>query len=127
MLDKIIMGLAGLIGLLVFGIGVRWLVDPSGAAPMIGMEVLPGVAGNSQIGDLGTFFLVGGGFALLALITRNPTLLYTPAALMGTAAIVRVVAGTVHDTTLAPDMIVGEVVMCAVFLAARSRMAAAAQ
>lgn len=127
MRDKIITFAAGLLGVLLLGIGVRWLVDPAGAAPLIGMEVLQGVAGSSQIGDLGAFFLVAGAFALLGLITRNATLLYTPAALVGVAAVFRTVAGTLDGVAFTPDIIVGELIMCAIFLLARKQIAATPQ
>ena len=41
---------------MMFVMGLRWLVDPSGAAAGIGMPVLDGLARSSQIGDLGAFF-----------------------------------------------------------------------
>jgi hypothetical protein len=125
MLDKLIKTTAGLLGLMLFGIGVCWLVAPAVAAPLIGMEVLTGLAGSSQIGDLGAFFLVAGGFALLGLYTGNATLLYTPAALVGAAAVLRTVAGLVHGAAFAPEMIILELVMCRLFLMARKRIAAA--
>lgn len=124
MMDKVIKFLAGLLGVMLLGIGIRWLIDPTGAAALIGMVPLEGVAGSSQIGDLGAFFVVAGAFALLGLITRNATFLYTPAALVGVAAVLRIVAGLVHGTAFATDMIVGEIMMCTVFLLARKRIAA---
>ena len=74
-MDKVIKFLAGLVGVMLLGTGIRWLIDPAGAAALIGMGTLDGVAGSSQIGDLGAFFVVTGGFALLGLITRNATFL----------------------------------------------------
>ena len=124
MLDKAIRIIAGLVGLMLFVMGLRWLVDPGGAAAEIGMEVLEGLARSSQIGDLGAFFVVGGGFALLGVITRSAILLYTPAALVGVAALFRLLAWLVQDAALAPELIVAELVMCTVFLFARYRLAA---
>lgn len=124
MLDKLVKIVAGLLGVMLLGIGLCWLVAPAIAAPLIGMEVLPGVAGNSQIGDLGAFFLVAGAFALWGLGSGNATLLYTPAALVGAAAVFRIVAGLVHGADFAPAMIVLELVMCRLFLMARTRIAA---
>jgi hypothetical protein len=124
MLDIITKIMTTLLGVMLLGIGVRWLVDPAGAAPLVGMELLGGVAGSSQVGDLGSFFLVAGAFALLGLITRNATLLYTPAALVGVAAVYRTVASMAHDVAFAPDLIVLEVVMCVIFLLAGKRLAA---
>jgi hypothetical protein len=125
MLDKLIKTAAGLLGLMLFGIGVCWLVAPTVAAPLIGMVVLQDLAASSQIGDLGAFFLVAGAFALLGLYSGNATLLYTPAALVGAAAVFRIVAGLVHGAAFASEMIILELVMCRLFLMARKRIAAA--
>jgi hypothetical protein len=126
MLDKAIKYSAGLLGLMLLGIGVCWLLLPAQAAPLIGMDLLTGVAKNSQIGDLGAFFFVAGAFALLGLYTGNATLLYTPAALVGAAAVFRIVTAAFHGGEFSPDvirMIVLELVMCRLFLMARKRIA----
>jgi hypothetical protein len=125
MLDKLIKTAAGLLGLMLLGIGVCWLVAPTVAAPLIGMVVLQDIAASSQIGDLGAFFFVAGTFALLGLYTGNAALLYTPAALVGAAAVFRIVAGLVHGAAFAPEMIILELVMCRLFLMARKRIATA--
>ncbi len=122
-LDKAIRGVAGLFGLLFFAMGIRWLVDPGGAAEGIGMPVLDGLARSSQSGDLGAFFVVAGGFALLGAITRNATLLYTPAALVGIAALFRLLAWLTQGAAFASAFILFELVACAVFLFARHRLA----
>jgi len=123
MLDKIIKIVAGLLGVMLLGIGLCWLFVPTVAAPLIGMVVLQGVAASSQIGDLGAFFIVAGAFALWGLGTGNATLLYTPAALVGAAAVLRIVAWWAHGADLAAQMIVLELVMCRLFLMARKRIA----
>jgi hypothetical protein len=125
MLDKLVKLVAGLMGVMLLGIGLCWLVAPSVAAPLIGMEVLQGEAGSSQIGDLGAFFVVAGAFALLGLGTGNAALLYTPAALVGAAALFRIAAGLFHGAALMPELIVLELVMCRLFLMARTRVASA--
>ncbi|HEY6131900.1 MAG TPA: hypothetical protein VIV27_07770 [Halioglobus sp.] len=124
MLDKLVKYVAGLLGLMLLGIGFCGLIAPTVAAPLIGMEVLQGVAGSSQIGDLGAFFIVAGAFALLGLGTGNAALLYTPAALVGAAAVYRTVAGLAHGVAFAPELIILELVMCRLFLMARNRIAA---
>ncbi len=126
MLDKIIKLVAGLLGAMLLGIGVCWLLLPAVAAPLIGMEMLHGAAASSQIGDLGAFFIVAGGFALWGLYTGNATLLYTPAALVGAAAVFRIVAWYFHGAAFAAPMIVLELVMCRLFLMAQKRLADAA-
>jgi hypothetical protein len=122
MLDNAIKFFAALFGLMLLGIGVCWLVVPTIAAPLIGMAVLQDVAASSQIGDLGAFFFVAGAFALLGLYTGNAALLYTPAALVGAAAVFRIVAWYFHDAAFAAQMIVLELVMCRLFLMARTRI-----
>lgn len=123
MLDKLVKLTAGLMGVMLLGMGLCWLVAPSVAAPLIGMEVLQGEAGSSQIGDIGAFFVVAGLFALLGLGTGNAALLYTPAALVGVAALFRIAAGFFHGAALMPELIVLELVMCRIFLMARKRVA----
>ncbi len=123
MLDKMIKIAAGLLGIMLLGIGLFWLFVPAIAAPLIGMEVQQGIAASSQIGDLGAFFIVAGAFALLGLGTGNATLLYTPAALVGVAAMLRIVAWAAHGAEFAAQMIVLELVMCRLFLMARKRVA----
>ena len=123
MLDKAIIVFAGLLGAMLLGIGVCWLIVPTVAAPLIGMAMLQDVAASSQIGDLGAFFFVAGAFALVGISTRNATLLYTPAALVGAAAVFRLVAWWAHDAAFAAQMIVLELVMCRIFLMARTRLA----
>jgi len=123
MLDKAIKFSAALLGLMLLGIGVCWLLAPTVAAPLIGMVVLQDVAASSQIGDLGAFFFVAGAFALLGLYTGNADLLYTPAALVGAAAVYRIVAWYFHGAEFAAQMIVLELVMCRLFLMARKRIA----
>lgn len=122
MLDNILRIVAGLFGLILLGIGIRWQIDPAGAAAQIGMEVLEGVARSSQIGDLTAFFVVSGGFALWGVFTRNGAWMYAPAALVGLAALFRTLSWAVHGAPFAADLILPEVVMCVVFLLASKRM-----
>jgi hypothetical protein len=122
MLDKIIKIIAGLFGALLLVSGIRWVVDPQGAAGSIGMEVLDGMARSSQLGDLAAFFVTAGGFALLGVLLRKGVLLYTSAALVGFAAVFRSLAWLVNDAPFATNLIVPELVMCAVFLLARQRI-----
>jgi hypothetical protein len=123
MLDKMIKIVAGLLGAMLLGIGLLWLFAPAVAAPLIAMPVMQGIAASSQIGDLGAFFIVAGAFTLLGLGTGNAALLYTPAALVGAAALFRIVAWWAHGAEFATQMIVLELVMCRLFLMARKRVA----
>lgn len=121
MLDKSLKVLAGIASIVLLVSGLRWLVDPVGAAAGLGMPLLEGVGRSTQIGDLTAFFVVGGGFGLLGLIRGNGSLLYTPAALVGAAALFRILATVLHDAALATQMIAVEAIMLVVFVAAAQR------
>lgn len=121
MLDKSLKVLAAIASTVLLVSGLRWLVDPAGAAAGLGMPLLEGVGRSTQIGDLTAFFVVGGGFGLLGLIRGNGSLLYTPAALVGAAALFRILATVLHDAALATQMIAVEAVMLVVFVAAAQR------
>jgi len=103
-------------------IGLRWLVDPSGAAGQLGMPLLEGVGRSTQIGDFAAFFLTLGVLILLALVTSQRTWYYPAAILLGIAAVGRVLAWAVHDATLALDLIAPEVIIAAVLLLAARRL-----
>lgn len=122
MLDKGIKTVAYFFGALLTVIGIRWLVDPAGAATSLGMELLDGAARSTQIGDLTAFFIVSGGCAILGLLKGNRTLLGVAAALMGLTAIFRTVAYLVHGADFALEAIVLEVLMFVVFMLARQRI-----
>ena len=63
---RIVVGILALVFAL---IGLRWLVDPAGAAGELGMPLLDGLGRSTQIGDMGSFFLSVALFILLALTT----------------------------------------------------------
>ncbi|MDZ7781621.1 MAG: hypothetical protein U5K56_01275 [Halioglobus sp.] len=122
MLDKSLKVLAALASILLLVSGLRWLIDPAGAAAGLGMPLLEGVGRSTQIGDLTAFFVVAGGFGLLGVLRGNGSLLYTPAALVGAAALFRILATVLHDAALATQMIAVEAVMLVVFFAAAQRL-----
>jgi len=124
MLDKSLTVLAALASLLLLVSGLRWLVDPAGAAQGLGMPLLEGVGLSTQIGDLTAFFVVAGGFGLLGLMRGDGSLLYTPAALVGAAALFRLLATILHDAALATQMIAVEALMLVIFVAAAQRLRA---
>ena len=81
--------------------GLRWLVDPSGAAPMFGLTLDQGVGLSSQIGDMSAFFLTLGSCMLIALISERRSWYYPPIMLLLITAIGRILAWLLHDATLA--------------------------
>ncbi|MDB4431283.1 hypothetical protein N9137_02755 [Pseudomonadales bacterium] len=98
--------------------GLRWLVDPATAAAQFGMPLLDGIGLSTQIGDLAAFFIAGGMFVFIALITSKRSWYYPPIMLVGFTALFRVLAWLLHDATLAVQMIVPEIVIAVLLLAA---------
>jgi hypothetical protein len=98
--------------------GVGWLVVPDRAAASLGMPVLDGLARSTQLGDFAAFFLTLGLSILTAVVRDRPSLLYFPAALLGSAALCRTVAWAVHGAAFATTFILVEVVACLLLLAA---------
>ncbi|MEQ9450186.1 MAG: hypothetical protein RJQ07_01260 [Pseudomonadales bacterium] len=105
-------------GLLFVVMGVRWLVDPAGIAPSLGLTLETGFGLSSQVGDFAAFFLVVGLSILIAVVTRRRTWYYPPAMLLLVAAIGRIVAWLVHDAALVPQTIAFELVIAGLLLVA---------
>ena len=105
-------------GLLFTIMGLRWLVDPGGIAPTLGLTLETGLGLSSQVGDLAAFFLVAGLSTLIALVTRNRHWYYPPAMLLLIAATGRLVAWVAHDAALAVQLIVFEVIVAVLLLTA---------
>ena len=105
-------------GLLFITMGLRWLVDPAGIAPDLGLPLEAGLGLSSQVGDLSAFFLVAGLCIFSALVTGNRTWYYPPAMLLLTAATGRLVAWIVHGAAFAIQMIVFEIIVALLLLLA---------
>ena len=105
-------------GLLFVTMGLRWLVDPAGIAPSLGLTLETGFGLSSQVGDLSAFFLVAGLSILIALITRTRSWYYPPVMLLLIAATGRLIAWLVHGAAFVPETIAFEVVVAALLLIA---------
>ena len=105
--------------------GLRWLVAPAGVAPMFGLPLLDGVGLSSQIGDMSGYFLTLGLCMLTALVSGNRTWYYPPVLLLLLTAMGRILAWLIHDAALAVNMIVPEIVVAIILLAASRRLAQA--
>ena len=105
-------------GMLFVVMGLRWLVDPAGIAPTLGLTLETGFGLSSQIGDLSAFFLVAGLSILIALITRTRSWYYPPVMLLLIAATGRLIAWLVHGAAFVPETIVFEVVVASLLLIA---------
>ena len=122
-MNKVLRVIVALPGILFVVTGLRWLVDPSGAAAQFGMPLLDGVGRSTQIGDMSGFFLTLGIVILIALITAKRSWYYPAIILLTITAIGRVLAWLVHDAALAVDMIAPEVIIACLLLFASRRLA----
>jgi hypothetical protein len=103
-------------------VGVRWAVDPGGAAATLGMTLQDGLGRSTQIGDIGGFFLATGMMMLGGLITRQRAWFYAPALLLALIAVFRTLAWLAHDAALAIPAIVVELSVAAILLVAASAL-----
>ena len=123
-MNKVLRVLIALPGIFFVVMGLRWLVDPVGAAGSMSMELLDGIGRSTQIGDLAVFFLALGMMILVGLITSQRRWFYVPALMLLGAAIFRVLAWLLHDAALAGQMIGLELVVACLLLFGSSRLAA---
>ncbi|MFT5611626.1 MAG: hypothetical protein ACI9LU_002131 [Polaribacter sp.] len=103
-------------------IGIRWLVDPTGAAAELGMPLLEGLGRSTQIGDLTAFFIGASIMMGLGLMTANRTWFYAPAMLLILTAGFRVVAWFAHDAVFAAPQIGVEVIVAGILVLAASKL-----
>ena len=113
--------LIGMPALLFILIGVRWAVDPSGAASFAGMPLLSGLALSSQIGDIGALFLSMGAMALYGSFKQSPSWLYPPALMLIIVACYRLIAYLFHGAPFARTEIIVEVVVATLLIIAAKR------
>jgi len=123
-MNRILRVLVALPGIFFVVMGLRWLVDPAGAAGDMDMELLDGIGRSTQIGDLATFFLALGMMILVGLITSQRRWFHVPALMLLGAAIFRVLAWLLHDAALAGQLIALELVVACLLLVAASRLTA---
>lgn len=108
--------------LLFLAIGVRWLIDPTGAAAELGMPLLEGLGRSTQIGDLTAFFIGASAMIGLGLITANRTWFYAPALLLILTAVFRTVAWLAHDAPFATPQIAVEVIVACLLIFAAGKL-----
>lgn len=115
-MNKIIKGLIVLFALVFLAIGLRWIVDPSGAAGFLGMQLMQGLGLSSQIGDGGGLFLGLGIMMTLAVVTNAKPWFQAPAMVLMIIAVYRTLATLLYDAPFAIDMIAVEVVVAGLLL-----------
>ena len=104
------------IGILFVFNGLMWLISPAEIASSLGMPLLTGHGLSTQIVDLASFFLVVGIFTLLGAYTKKTYWLYAPAALVGFAALSRIIAYIIHGAALSTDKILVEIIVMGILL-----------
>ncbi len=102
--------------LLFVATGLRWLIDPAGVAPELGLTLESGLGLSTQIGDLSAFFLVAGLCILVGLVTAERIWFYPSVMLLIIAALGRTVAWSLHGAMFAPQLIVFEIVVALILL-----------
>ena len=115
----------GATGALLFLLGAVAWIDPLRLALKLGVQPAAPLGAATLRADLGAFFAVAGGMAVLAAIRRAPTLLNAPLLLIGLALAGRFLALAVapFDASMIQPM-VAEAFMVAVFAAGRVLAAA---
>ncbi len=121
-MNKIVRTATALPALLFTAIGIRWWLEPAGAARELGMPLLEGSAMSTQIGDLSAFFISAALMIFIGLITLNKTWLQAAALLTAFAAIGRTIATVVHGADLATQSIAIEAVVTAWLIFAASQI-----
>ena len=109
--------LIGLTALVFIAYGVRWGVDPSGAAGQLAMPLLEGLGMSAQIGNVGAALLGMGLMIVFGLVSQNPTWFYAPAMLLILVAGFRAIA-VLHGAPFALQEIVLEIVVVVLLIIA---------
>ena len=122
-MQRVVRALTRILGVFFTLQGVLWILAPERAAAGLGMPLLDGLARSTQIGDLGAFFLTGGGTLLVGSQPGRSRLLLVPAAMVGGAAVLRTLATVLHGADFAATFIAVEIAMCAVVLVAARALA----
>lgn len=110
--------------LLFLMIGLRWLVDPGTIAAETGVVLGEGVGRSSQIADFAAFFLTLGLCILLGVVSQQPLWFYPPVLLLLLAAASRLLAWVLHDGAFTGGLILFEIVVAGLLLAAARAMPA---
>ena len=110
--------LSVLVGLMLAGNAIQFIVNPEAAAAGLGMELLTGVGASTQIGDIGAFFWVAVLAIGLGQRSGKGEWLYVAALLLGTAAVVRTIAWMLGNADLATQFIVAEIIMAGILITA---------
>jgi hypothetical protein len=113
---------AGLVGILFFLNGLRWIISPANVAESLGMPLLEGVGLSTQIGDLGSFFITVGAMTFIGAITTIRHWFYAPSMLLLVAALYRTLSTLLYGAPFVMSAIVVEVSVGLFLIFAGSRI-----
>jgi len=82
------------------------------------MSLLSGIGASTQIGDLGSFFLVNSGLMTMGQFRGRSQLLYIPAAFIGVAGIFRALSAVMGNADFAAQMIGFEAILMVILVVA---------
>ena len=102
--------------------GYRWLVSPETAASALMMPLLDGAGRSSQMSDIGGLFLGMGLVVMSAVVTRKGDWLIPVSIILACIGIFRLLAFSLHDATLIPQMVVVETVLSVWFAIASQKL-----
>lgn len=122
-MNRLLQILVSLPAILFVVLGLRWIIDPTGAAATAGLTLLEGVGRSTQIGDMGALFLALGIMILIGLVTARRSWFLAPALMLALAAVLRILAWLFHAAALPLDMLGVEVVVSCLLLIASTRLA----
>lgn len=102
--------------------GYQWLVSPEAAASALMMPLLEGAGRSSQMSDIGGLFLGMGLVVMGAVVTRKGDWLMPISIILACIGIFRLLAFSLHDATLIPQMVVVEIVLSVWFAIASRKL-----
>lgn len=122
-MNKFLVVLNAINGILFIAIGLLWVISPYEAGANFGiLEISEGLGRSSLIGDVGSYFFCIGLMMILAAYTLRSIWFYAPAMLLGVTALFRVISWAAHDATFATQFIVIEILLITLLLVTSKRM-----
>ena len=121
-MNNVLRVLLGVPALLFMTIAIRWIVDPTGAAAELDMDLLTGGGRGSQIGDIGGLFFSMSVMIALALYTAERIWFYAPAIMLSAVAVYRTLAFLLQDAGFSTSSVGVEVVVASLLVFASSRL-----
>ena len=122
-MNRFLVVLNAINGILFIAIGLLWVISPYEAGANFGiLEISEGLGRSSLVGDVGSYFFCIGLMMILAAYTLRSIWFYAPAMLLGVTALFRVISWAAHDATFATQFIIIEIILITLLLVTSKRM-----